>query len=127
MKKFYLLTKTLLVAMLLCVGASNAWGQTFNQSFTSGTFSGGQQITSTGLLTVTMSATGQTWSAANGNQGNYGITVGPATLTESVPTAGTFIKIQPAKDLHFKLNTWAYNNMTYTLIDGANPASVIKS
>lgn len=26
MKKFYLLTKTLLVATLLCVGASNAWG-----------------------------------------------------------------------------------------------------
>ena len=27
MKKFYLLTKTLLVAVLLCVGASNVWGE----------------------------------------------------------------------------------------------------
>ena len=36
MKKFYLLTKTLLVAVCLLVGASNAWGQTtvFSQDFT---------------------------------------------------------------------------------------------
>jgi len=124
MKFKQLLTKSLLAAVCLLVGQS-AWAQHYTTSFTSGTFTGGQQITSAGLLTVTMSATGQTWSAANGNQGNYGITVGPATLTESVPTAGTFIKIQPVKDLDFKLNTWAYNNMNYKLIDGAQPATII--
>ena len=59
MKKFYLLTKTLLVAVLLCVGASNVWGTAtkvlFSQNYESATDASSwtSQFNSGGLSLVT--------------------------------------------------------------------------
>lgn len=108
---------------MLCVGAGNVWGQKYQPVTTSGAFTGGQILQSDGLVKITMASSDDTWSAANNNQKNYGITAGAAVLTDNIPTAGTFIKIEPLKDIYFVLQTWAYNNMNYYLIDSSNPTS----
>ena len=61
MKKLLLLTKTLLAAVLLCVGASNAWAQktTWTYASSGNTYGAEFSGSKSGLVTVQFGATSE--------------------------------------------------------------------
>ena len=122
MKKLITLTKTLLVLAGLCVGV-NAWGQISSWTYNAtGEYTGGQTIdgSASGVATITLG--NGTWSVSTGSYpGIWTNSAGATTFTDNIPTSGTYLKIQPTKDIKLLITTGSNNNYTTHLIEESNP------
>ena len=130
MKQFYLLTKTLLVAVCLLVGGANsAWGQITSWTHSAGTYTGGQELSSnTAIVSVKL---GNSGTASWARHATYGVWIQDGdyrtpTFTDGLPTSGGYIVVKPTRKLNFSLETYcAYNNCNFVMIESTNPSKEI--
>lgn len=130
------LFKTLLVAAGLTMGASSTWAQivTWTGNNTSGTtYVGGSELSSnTDVVEVQLGATGETWASWYNSKTWGGIrcnedTKTPTLDSNNIPTAGTFLKITPKKDLKFYFTGYCSNNFNpYITVVTSSGASQTK-
>ena len=111
MKKFLLLTKTLFVVTLLCIGATNAWGQVSSWTATSGTYTKGQEIkgSTEGVIVMTL-GNDNAWTYDSGRKGIVARTQQSPTITDGIPTAGCYVVITPVRTL--QLSMLSYSSMS---------------
>lgn len=121
------LMKTLLVAVCLLAGASNAWGQIATWTHSTESYVSNQELSpNTGVISVKLG--NGTWT----RQASLGIYVNDESLrtpifTDNIPTEGGYIVIKPTRTLNFSLTTYSSgNNCNLVMVESTAPTVYIQ-